>query len=285
MPMHTGPTIGRPTLTATAQPQISIAVGGLPPLSPPRPMVPEHQHRATKHEAGDYQSLHSMYTVRLEDGTKAVAYSATPSPTRKRGQRQRRIQRGEPRHSTPGPSAHHSPTKSPTILNGTASVPLPQHDLGGGFSLKQRAPLYLSTRPGFIPPDPLAPADDPRTQQAAAQTGRKTIARQTLAPALGSPQLPGTARSGGANVADASCKECAGLQAELQRLASLLTAEEAKRRLLTEGLTAARAEIKQQREQLQAKDAEIQTLQRQQHTAADPEGEDGSPKAQCCSEQ
>ena len=267
MPMHTGPTMGRPTLTATAQPQISIAVGGLPPLSPP-PTVPERHHQATQHEAGEYQSLHSMYTVRLEDGTKATAYSTTPSPTRKRGQCRRRIQRGEPRRSTP--------VKSPTLSNGTVSVPLPQYDLGGGFSLKQRSPLYLPTRPELILPDHFVPADDAHTQQAAIPSGRKIIARQTLAPALGSPQLPGSNRAGGVNVTDANCKACAGLQAELQRLTSLLTAEEAKRRLLAEGLAAARAEIKQQREQLQAKDTEIQTLQRQQHAAADPEKEDGS---------
>jgi hypothetical protein len=275
--MHTGPTHGKPIGVATAaQPQMSIAVGGLPALSPPAVVLEPAQHSqlrsapAMSHEAAEnYQRLHAKYTIRLEDGTKAAAYSATPSPTRKRRQGQRRIQRGEPRHSTPG-SAHHSPTKSPSIPDGTVSVPLPQYDLGGGFSLQQRAPLYLPTRLGYIVPDRHTPVDDhiQTAGTSATHAGRETIARQTLVPAVGSPQLPATDGVGGINISGGgSCNGCAELHAELQRMASLLAAEQAKKKVLIEGLGAARAEIKQQQEQLMAKDAEIQAMKQSQPTA------------------
>lgn len=274
--MHTGPTLGKPIGVATvAQPQMSIGVGGLPPLSPPATISEPAQHQRptyANHEAlaENYQRLHSKYTVRLEDGTKAAAYSATPSPTRKRQQGQRRIQRGEPRHSTPG-SAYHSPIKSPTIPDGTVSVPLPQYDLGGGFSLQQRAPLYLPTRPGYIVPDRHTTARDDHIQTTASSAThivRETIARQTLVPAVGSPQLPATDDAGSTSVSGGGiCNSCAELRAELQRMASLLAAEEAKKKVLMEGLGAARAEIKQQREQLMARDAEIQAMQQSQLAA------------------
>ena len=74
-----------------------------------------------------------------------------------------------------------------------------------------------------------------------------------------------------------SSAECSALRAEVQRLSSMLAAEEGKRRLLTDGLAAARAEIKQQREQLQAKDVELEALrqqlqpQQEEQAAAAPE--------------
>ena len=295
MPMHTGPTLAGPAVpvVAAAQPQMSIGVGGLPALVEPEPEPQRADVQAAEH-AADWENLHSQYRVRLADGTKAVAYSATPSPTKKRQAARRRIQRGEPRHSTPGGMRQRSPTRlssvsrSPSIPDRSVSVPLPQYDLGGGFTLHQRLPLYVPTRPGFIVPDRLAPADDPaqaaalRAQAAALSTvsaaGRETIARQELAPAVGSPQRPAgkAGESGGGGGGDSSA-ECSALRAEVQRLSSMLAAEEGKRRLLTDGLAAARAEIKQQREQLQAKDVELeasrQQLQPQQEeqAAAAPE--------------
>ena len=95
------------------------------------------------------------------------------------------------------------------------------------------------------------------------------IARQTIVPAVGSPQRPtGAAESG--------CAECDALREQVARLSTKLAAEEGKKRLLTEGLTAARQEIMHQRETIAAKDAELEVAA---ENSVNMEGGRGGKKA------